>query len=273
MTTEQVFSMIDQFYQMGMRKIGISGGEPLIRNDIGRIIRYCKKKGIYISMTTNGTLIEKRIDDLKHVDLVLVSLDGPPEVQKETKKNDSNKLLQDIRLLRKNNVKVWSSTVITKQNLRSVDYLFSMAKKYGFKILFQPVQQDLSWAEDMPKEMIPSDEEIKKTISYAMKKNPNLIANSKAYINFILKRDRKIDHKNCLAGIRSCLVDSNGDIYPCFLSLDRVKPTNGLEMGFKKAFKNGPVYRCHGCTYPCHIEMYYLYSLDHSAIFNVIKSV
>ena len=74
-----------------------------------------------------------------------------------------------------------------------------------------------------------------------------------------------------LAGDISCIVDANGDVYPCFLSLDYVKARNGVVDGWERAFYTTPTYYCDGCYYPCHIEMYYLHKLELSAIKNVMN--
>ena len=57
MTTSEVFSMIDQLTSLGMRRLGINGGEPLLREDISEIIRYAKKKDLLVSLFTNGYLV------------------------------------------------------------------------------------------------------------------------------------------------------------------------------------------------------------------------
>lgn len=273
MTTEQIILMIDEFYDMGMRKIGLSGGEPLLRKDLGEILSHCKKKKILVSITTNGVFIDKKIDELKSVDLVLVSIDGDQETQDVTKGSDVSQLLNSVRLLRKNKIKVWSSTVLTKQNLKTIDYLFQMAKKYDFKILLQPVESNLSWAKEMPKDQIPSKEEIKKIVKHSLSKNRKYIANSESYLNYILGDANTIDHKNCLSGERSCLIDSNGDIYPCFLAWEKMKPLNGLQIGFKEAFLKSPQYKCKGCTYPCHIEMHYLFNINLRSMLNAFRNM
>lgn len=67
------------FAKLGVTKIKITGGEPLVRKDCVAFIRRLKKiEGIKsISMTTNGVLLEKYIGDLVEAGLnaVNISLD------------------------------------------------------------------------------------------------------------------------------------------------------------------------------------------------------
>ena len=65
-----------------VRKIGAfglvitGGGEPILRPDLGRIIRAAKNLGLYVAVTTNGTLISHlNVGDLRRADLVTVSID------------------------------------------------------------------------------------------------------------------------------------------------------------------------------------------------------
>ncbi|MCG2725749.1 MAG: radical SAM protein, partial [Elusimicrobia bacterium] len=62
---EKIFSIIKQLKKLGTKKISFSGGEPLLRDDIGEIIDYCKGLGISPEMNSCGVLIEKRISQIK----------------------------------------------------------------------------------------------------------------------------------------------------------------------------------------------------------------
>ncbi len=88
--------------KFGVRKVKISGGEPLIRNDICEIIENVKDKKIKeISLTTNGILLEKYAEKLKDAGLnrVNVSLDTlNPKLYKEiTKVGDVEKVVSGIK--------------------------------------------------------------------------------------------------------------------------------------------------------------------------------
>ena len=59
LTTKQTFSIIDELASLGTQRIGFTGGEPLLRKDIGEIINYSHSKGIFTGMVSNGSLVEK----------------------------------------------------------------------------------------------------------------------------------------------------------------------------------------------------------------------
>ena len=78
MTSDEISRICEIAKKIGVRKIRLSGGEPLIRKDIVEIISKISKIGFEdISLTTNGILLEKYARQLKDAGLnrVNVSLD------------------------------------------------------------------------------------------------------------------------------------------------------------------------------------------------------
>lgn len=76
LSQEEIAKMVNAFYQLGIKKIKITGGEPLLRKDISEIIN-TMPHFIDISMTTNGTFLHKMAPELAEAGLnrVNVSLD------------------------------------------------------------------------------------------------------------------------------------------------------------------------------------------------------
>ncbi len=69
--------VIDQIYT-SKPYISLCGrGEPLIHPEFFEIVDYIKSKGLWCAVDTNGTLIEKNVDQLlsSKIDLVNVSID------------------------------------------------------------------------------------------------------------------------------------------------------------------------------------------------------
>ena len=92
MTPDEIYKICQIAKRIGVRKIRLSGGEPLIRKDIVEIISKINSVGFNdISITTNGILLEKYAKDLKEsgLDRVNVSLDtlNPETYEFITKKD------------------------------------------------------------------------------------------------------------------------------------------------------------------------------------------
>ena len=78
MTADELYTICKVAKNIGVRKIRLSGGEPLLKKDIVEIVeRIASLDFKDISMTTNGTLLERYAQDLKDagLDRVNVSLD------------------------------------------------------------------------------------------------------------------------------------------------------------------------------------------------------
>ena len=78
MTADELYTICKIAKKIGVKKIRLSGGEPLLKKDIVEIVeKIASLEFKDISMTTNGILLEKYAQDLKDagLDRVNVSLD------------------------------------------------------------------------------------------------------------------------------------------------------------------------------------------------------
>ena len=78
MTADELYTICKIAKKIGVRKIRLSGGEPLLKNDIVEIVEKIASLDFKdISMTTNGIVLEKYAQELKDagLDRVNVSLD------------------------------------------------------------------------------------------------------------------------------------------------------------------------------------------------------
>jgi hypothetical protein len=75
---EEIERIARVFVDLGVEKIRITGGEPLLRKHIENLIERLAKLPVEITLTTNGSLLAKKARALKDAGLhrVTVSLDG-----------------------------------------------------------------------------------------------------------------------------------------------------------------------------------------------------
>ena len=79
LTNEEIVRLVRIAYKHGLRKVRITGGEPLMREDITWLISSIKNIGIHdLSLTTNGIILSKLAGKLKKagLDRVNISLDS-----------------------------------------------------------------------------------------------------------------------------------------------------------------------------------------------------
>ena len=76
---EEISALVDVFLSLGVERVRLTGGEPLLRRDISTLVQLLSaKKGIRdLALTTNGVLLSAQVDQLKAAGLgrITVSLD------------------------------------------------------------------------------------------------------------------------------------------------------------------------------------------------------
>lgn len=140
-TTEEAMKIIDRLYEAGKPLTFISGGEPLLRDDIFTILGRLKELGFRVLLSTNGTLIDEEVaHKLAHigVDNVAISLYGPKEVHDSFTrvKGSHAKVIRAFELLSGLGVALTVKTVMARRVLPHIDYLFSLADRFGVKALY-----------------------------------------------------------------------------------------------------------------------------------------
>ncbi len=282
LTREEIFHLIDEFVDLGGSRIALWGGEPLVRQDIGEIIDYCKSKNLLTSLDTNGYLVPEKIDEIKNLDVLVISFDG------EENAHDRNREKGGFRKVIKafetacDKMLVWTITVLTKYNLDSIDFVLDNARKFGFYTTWQLLHHQTLGSEESTK-MMPDKEEYRKAIEILMqrKKQGAPIVNSMKYFKYLLdwpdfKKSylkEKRHNLSCYAAQLYCNIDTDGKLYPCSLLIGSVPAKNAVKNGIKEAFDFAKDIPCQSCIAGCFIEYNYIYSLNPGVIANWYKYI
>lgn len=131
---EQVCAVMDDLHQFGVRALILSGGEPLLRPDIYELARYAKALGMYIGLSSNGTLIdEQNIDQIADCgfDYVGISLDGLQARHDRIRGQEGAYAasLQGLRLCRDRQLKVGLRFTLTQENAIDLPGLLAVMDK------------------------------------------------------------------------------------------------------------------------------------------------
>ena len=65
MSQEELFEIIDQFVGLGIDKIRLTGGEPLLKKNFPEILKYISERPVSIHLTTNGILLDRYWNELE----------------------------------------------------------------------------------------------------------------------------------------------------------------------------------------------------------------
>ncbi len=118
MTADEIDKITSVFVNQGVRKIRLTGGEPLIRKDAKEIIERLAKYPVELVITTNGVYVHEFIETFKQAGIhsVNVSLDS---LKKEknfsiSQRDEFDRVTENINLLLKNDFHVKVNVVVMK---------------------------------------------------------------------------------------------------------------------------------------------------------------
>jgi len=135
--TKASFKLLEQIKEVGDPIIILTGGEPLLRDDIFDIAAFGTKLGLRMVMAPNGTLITTEIAKkmkASGIKRLSISLDGStPETHDNFRglKNAFEKSLQGIEIVKKAGIEFQINTTITKTNLDQIPKILKLAEKLG----------------------------------------------------------------------------------------------------------------------------------------------
>ena len=122
LSTEEIKKGLDILRDLGVIEIVFSGGNPLLREDIDEILEYASRFFV-TTVYDNGSMAAKKIDALRHVDFVAISLDSlDPAKQDYIKgvKGAWHNAMEAIETLHKNGIRVGVSPTISQLNLYEI---------------------------------------------------------------------------------------------------------------------------------------------------------
>ncbi len=118
MSAEEIDTIVSVFVKEGVKKIRLTGGEPLIRKDAKEIIERLSKYPVELTITTNGVYVHEFIQTFNKAGIrsVNVSLDT---LKKEknyfiSQRDEFKRVTENIDLLLKNNFHVKVNVVVMK---------------------------------------------------------------------------------------------------------------------------------------------------------------
>lgn len=130
--------VIDQVAEANIYKLTFAGGEPLLVPKIKELMLYAKRKGLLVSLTTNGILLKSDLLDfcLENLDWLTLSLDGADEeVQSRMTRSEGHvervlNILKYADLYKYRKCKIKINTVISSLNKEQVNDVADVVLKY-----------------------------------------------------------------------------------------------------------------------------------------------
>lgn len=135
MRPEEIISIARQFVELGVTKIRLTGGEPLLRKGADQVIKALSELPVELTMTTNAVLIDKYIDLIVESKLrsINVSLDSLNDERFKdiTRRDQFDKVLENIDLLLSKGIELKINVVLMKGTNEDeiIDFILWAEKK------------------------------------------------------------------------------------------------------------------------------------------------
>jgi radical SAM protein with 4Fe4S-binding SPASM domain len=287
LTLAEIRRIIDEFKEIGIKFVALTGGDPLVRSDLIEILDYIRGKGLAPGFSTS--LVTLKDDAARAIGAigaqVQVSLDGSSPAVNDYNRGEGSfeKAMQGINLLNKHNVQFRIAFCIMKHNVGDIPAMIKLGEKVGAKeVAFRKIKP-LGRALKLKDEVYPTPQDMARAYallySEAFGRDPGAMRVNSKYTEVITEgRGPIYDSLPCGAGRNIIHITYKGDIVPCSLfteekfvqgnartdSLARIWEKSDL-LAFFRNTKVDDIPKCRECAYKylcgggCRAEAYFLH--------------
>jgi MoaA/NifB/PqqE/SkfB family radical SAM enzyme len=142
LSTGEVETLYRDAAEAGFISLVIWGGEPMVRRDLGRLLRVAHEASLNTTLYTNGWWLEERFEEvLPWTDRLVVSVDAMGEVHDRLRRCPGlfarlERGLARVRAERRN-LRVILVTVLSRLNIEQLDGVAAFGARLGAQVVFQ----------------------------------------------------------------------------------------------------------------------------------------
>jgi len=196
LSKDDVFKVIDNIANSSIIVLSLEGGDPLVRKDLGEILKYAHQKPFYLFFTTNGHLLDKRPmkEYGKHIDYLHISIDEG---------HDNLAFYDRLEEFQSYGPEICIQIVVTRETLPALEDKVKQVYEVNARTVVMPACH-LDGTDDF----YPDPKQFQAEILRLKEKYPNTITTPKGFLDNINKPH------GCSAS--SVIIDSDGGLfYPC----------------------------------------------------------
>jgi MoaA/NifB/PqqE/SkfB family radical SAM enzyme len=266
MATDRALALLDDLASAGTLSVCFDGGEPLTHPAFGDLVRRAKSHGMRVAVSTNGTLIADRLDDLAAVDVLKVSLDGPPDVHDLGRAPGSYaRTLAGARAARARGLEVALRMVLAAHNTAHWPHVLETAEALGASALFQPAIGSLWDARVRRGEGSPDPAAYAQAMAgiCSAKRAGRSVGNTRVCLDHLAAWPTRKPVPFCAGGRVEVAIGPDGGLYPCG-RVGRLAPApNVFELGVAEAFRRvARPTTCEDCWCTLTLAVCYLHRPD-----------
>jgi pyrroloquinoline quinone biosynthesis protein E len=249
LTTEEWIHALREARKLGALQLGISGGEPLLRDDIEDIVIEAKKLGYYSNLITSGVgLTEKRIQAFKDggLDHIQLSMhDITEEINNFITNTKTFELKKKVAaMIKDHGYPMVLNVVIHRYNIGHIGQILEMAEALGADYIELANTQYYGWSLVNRSQLMPTKEQVDEAERITNEFRAR--TNSKMKIFFVVPDYFSDRPKKCMNGWGEVfmIVTANGDVLPCHSArvLPNMQFPNVRENGLEWVWKDSPAF-------------------------------
>ncbi len=225
LSTEEALGVVDQIRAAGTPVVVLSGGEPLMRDDLCRIARYGTERGLRMVMGTSGYILERsmaaRLRDAG-IRAVAVSIDSADPAVHDSFRGVTGaweKAVQAIRNCREEGIGVRINMTLMRPSAGDVESVVEFGKDLGvsdYQVFFPvPTGRAKDSGPLNPREY---ETVIRQVLLKYHGDGVNLRPTCAPQFRRIASElgiSNPAWGRGCIAGTRYCRIYANGDVTPC----------------------------------------------------------
>lgn len=263
LTTDECFAMVDEVASFAKPLLILSGGEPLLREDIFEIASHATERGLRVVLATNGVLLDRATARYlldAGVKRVSLSVDGSCAATHDRLRGVPgafDKVMAAIESCKAEGLPFQINSTITARNLNEIEAIAEMAVQLGAAALHLFLLVPTGRGEGLAGEQV-SAEDYERVLSWLADQQQILPIQMKAtcapqYQRIIRERSTGKDKEKaegqhhldrvtggCLGGKSFCFVSHTGTLSPCgYLELDC---GNVRREGFRAAWEDSEIF-------------------------------
>jgi pyrroloquinoline quinone biosynthesis protein E len=217
--TEEALRLIRALAKTGALRIGFTGGEPLLREDLGELIAAAKAERLFVSVFSNGLLVEERLARLRGVDALILSFDGAEEINDRLRGRGSFRGVERAaKAARRAGLTVWTNTVVSAANFDRLGDALRLADEWDARCMFQP----LFTHERTPERaalggLMPTAAQAAQAFAFLRREQRvnRRIWNSPPYLDYVARHYGVPHGRPCTAGVVHWTVAPDGRLACC----------------------------------------------------------
>ncbi len=219
---EEMKNLLKDAAGIGVRYLGLTGGEAFLRKELFEIGRFAKKLGMTVTVASNGSLInERNIEEVQRsFDAITISVDGADEGTHDRLRGVKGAYgwaLRALDLFQKWNIPTAVNMVVHNENFKEIDEYIQLFAGKGIRVQLTPIHDSRSSYFNVKENLKKIDlKEFNEEWARLSKKYSFLQRGYYRNLPLFLSRPADVhDTFTCFAGTAVFFVNPVGDIFPC----------------------------------------------------------